>query len=220
MPTRSPLISIENLRRSIGYIGVALPVTLFFGAILLGDCTGYQDSISIYYHTVVRNLFVGSLCAVAFFLIIYRGPKPIDNRITTAAGFMALGIAFFPTNPSPEEINACIRELIEVPTWTGKMHFVFAGSFFLLLTYLCHQLFTRTRSENHPTPEKLKRNKVYRISSYVMIGCVVILTVYFNTNVLSFLDPIKPVFILETIALWAFGAAWLVKGEVILTDKP
>ncbi|MCC6410710.1 MAG: hypothetical protein IT270_03570 [Saprospiraceae bacterium] len=37
---------------------------------------------------------------------------------------------------------------------------------------------------------------------------------YFNTNILSFLDPYKPVFILKTTTLNSLTAAWLVKGEV------
>jgi len=27
-------------------------------------------------------------------------------------------------------------------------------------------------------------------------------------------------FVLETIALWAFGAAWLMKGGALIPDKP
>lgn len=33
-------------------------------------------------------------------------------------------------------------------------------------------------------------------------------------------DIIKPVFILETLALEAFGISWVVKGETLLGDEP
>jgi hypothetical protein len=33
------------------------------------------------------------------------------------------------------------------------------------------------------------------------------------------LEEYKPIFVLETIALWAFGVSWLVKGKFILKDK-
>jgi hypothetical protein len=29
----------------------------------------------------------------------------------------------------------------------------------------------------------------------------------------------SPVFWLETVALWAFGVSWFVKGETVFTDK-
>ena len=38
------------------------------------------ESISSYYHSVMRDIFVGSLCAVGTFLISYRGYDKRDNR--------------------------------------------------------------------------------------------------------------------------------------------
>jgi len=31
---------------------------------------------------------------------------------------------------------------------------------------------------------------------------------------------LRPVYWLELITLWAFGVAWLVKGQIVLKDKP
>ncbi len=59
------------LRKSLGYIGIALPFVLIIGKILL-ESPGISDSISSYYYSVMRNVFVGILCAIGIFLICYR----------------------------------------------------------------------------------------------------------------------------------------------------
>jgi len=53
-----------------------------------------------------------------------------------------------------------------------------------------------------------------------MVFSVVSIALIHNLHWLQLkLDDYKPIFILETIALWAFGASWLVKGQFLLTDK-
>ena len=59
--------------------------------------TGIQDSISAYYYTGTRNIFVGTLWAIGFFFFSY---KEYDHRDQIAGGlaFMfALGASLFPT---------------------------------------------------------------------------------------------------------------------------
>lgn len=58
------------------------------------------------------------------------------------------------------------------------------------------------------------------VGSLRTVACArIILLLHFRTSWLTFLEPIRPVFVFETIALWAFGTAWLVKGELVLADK-
>ena len=68
----SLVISYLWLRTAIGIIGIALPFALVLGKILF-DGGGLQNSMSAYYYTNTRNLFVGSLCAIGIFLMSYRG---------------------------------------------------------------------------------------------------------------------------------------------------
>jgi|GEM_PF-4739867 len=58
--------SYLSLRRAVGIIGIGLPFTLAIGGLFRG--IDLQESISFYYHTDMRNLFVGSMCAIAVFL--------------------------------------------------------------------------------------------------------------------------------------------------------
>jgi hypothetical protein len=54
-----------------------------------------------------------------------------------------------------------------------------------------------------------------------MLICIVLIAVYWTIleKKCTCLVNFNPVFWLESIALWAFGISWIVKGEVILKDK-
>ena len=77
------------------------------------DDSCFLHSISAYYHTVVRNVFVGALCAIGACLIVYRGNIDEENVALDYSGFMAFVVAFVPTGydracslttvPSPSE---------------------------------------------------------------------------------------------------------------------
>jgi len=58
----------------------------------------FQTSISAYYWTLdpERNAFVGVLCAVGVFLLLYKGYSWFEDRVLDLAGVSAVGIAFFP----------------------------------------------------------------------------------------------------------------------------
>ena len=58
------IISYYTMRRAIGVLGITLPLILLAGSFLLGDCKEVQGSISTYYYTNMRNIFVGFNCAV------------------------------------------------------------------------------------------------------------------------------------------------------------
>ncbi|MDZ7633560.1 MAG: hypothetical protein U5L72_03595 [Bacteroidales bacterium] len=88
--------SYLSLRKSVGWIGILLPFVLVFGHICYlfgGD--RLLNNLSVYYHTGMRDFFVGAICAIALFLFFYRGYDRWDNISANVAGFFALGIAFF-----------------------------------------------------------------------------------------------------------------------------
>jgi hypothetical protein len=90
----------------------------------------------------------------------------------------------------------------------------------VILAYF--SIFLFTKKEPKPTKMKLKRNKIYRICGYIILGCILIMAVIFLLERLNRGQSLKkydPIIWLETIALWAFGISWLVKGNTILTDK-
>jgi hypothetical protein len=196
------------LRRAIGLIGVALPVVLIVGKMLL-DGGGPLDSISDYYYSGMRNVLVGSMVAIGVFLLSYRGYGTLDDITSDAAAIGAIGVALFPTTPffgAPTRADRVI----------GWAHLASAALFFAALIIFC--LFLFTKSIGPRTRRKVKRNVVYVVSGLTMIVALVLVGLVqtvFHIGV----GPPHWVLWLESIAVEAFGVAWLVKGTTILADQ-
>ena len=208
------VISYLTLRRAIGILGFFFPLILVMGFLILNKEWDVQSSISHYYHTSMRDVFVGVLCSYAFFLFSYNGYENKDRIAAKLGSLFALGVAFFPTNEF--DCESC-------PTsWVGTLHFIFAVSFFLVLIYFSLFLFTKTDDKQNMTRQKRKRNTVYHWCGYIMSTCIILLALYFFVfeGKYEWLDRQNPVFVLESVALCAFGVSWLVKGELLLDDKP
>ncbi|WP_205703850.1 hypothetical protein [Candidatus Chloroploca sp. Khr17] len=204
------LISYLTLRKAVGVIGILLPFVLALGNMFLQE-PQLQGSISAYYHTPMRDVFVGSLCAIAVFLWAYQGYDWRDNAAGNVAGFAALGVAFFPTTPEVEPTR--VEQVL------GALHLGAAAIFFATLAYFCLGLFRQTGAGT-PTRAKERRNEVYTICGYLIIGCLVAIA---GVGVLpedSPITPLAPVFWLEACAILSFGVSWMIKGEALLKDAP
>ncbi len=208
---QDPLVlSYLDLRKAVGIIGCALPFVLAIGKILLQG-PGLQSSISGYYYTDMRDVFVGSLCAIGVFLMSTRGYARDDEIAGRLACVFAIGVALFPTTPSADATR--LESII------GDVHLTFAALLFLTLAYFSLALFTMTGPENNPTPRKLQRNKVYRVCGYTILACIVFMFVAALPPVKPFVDSLSPRFWLESVAVFVFGVSWLTKGGSILKDQ-
>jgi hypothetical protein len=208
--TRSPSDTLVHsylyLRRAIGLIGVALPAVLIIGKLIVQG-GGLQDSISSYFYTDMRGVFVGSMCAVGAFLLSYRGYDVIDDVAGNLAGIAAIGLALFPTAPGDPSSTAA---------FVGVLHLVFASIFFLTIAFFAIFLFRRT-NEMGPTERKLQRNRLYLTCGVVIIACLLAIAAV-HQFLAAATAGIHPELWLETIAVMSFGVAWLTKGEAILGD--
>lgn len=202
------LISYMTLRKAIGILGVLFPIILVIGTIVACGYDHILGSISEYYHSVMRNIFVGILCAIALFLFSYRGYNQIDNIMGNLACLFALGVAFFPMSLGPSDL-------------IDKIHFTSAALLFLTLSFFSLFLFTKTKDNNKMTKLKRHRNRVYITCGIIMLGCILLISSYFIFELHQYLViyNLKPIFWLETFALWAFGVSWLTKGQAILSDE-
>jgi hypothetical protein len=206
----SLVLSYLDLRKAVGVIGMALPFVLALGKIILTG-PGIESSMSSYYYTIMRDVFVGSLCSIAVFLMSYRGYENIDSIAGKLAAAFAFGTALFPTSP---DANAGILQ-----TDIGRLHLFFAALFFLTLAFFALVLFRKTDPSKPPTTQKIKRNIVYTVCGFGILACILILVVlkFFPNN--STIFNLKPVFWLEALAIVFFGISWFVKGEAILKDN-
>ena len=102
------------------------------------------------------------------------------------------------------------------PGLQNVLHFAFSATLFLLLAYISY--FRFTRQGDHPTEAKLTRNRVHRGCAVAMVVCMALIPVVDLTGLTDGLASIRPVFLLETAALWAFGFSWVVKGGTLWRD--
>ena len=208
----SLLISYLTLRKVVGILGMALPFVVFLGGKFIFK-TDIQSSISSYYYTGMRDVFVGILWTIGFFLYSYRGYGPIDNITGNLACVFAVMVSLFPT--TADGVNSATAELI------GAVHLIFAALFFLTLSYFSLALFPKTNVNKQFTMEKAQRNIVYKVCGYVMLACIVLMAIYkfWVEGAAPGLQAYEPVFWLEAAAIFAFGVSWFTKGEAILADK-
>ncbi|HEU0014097.1 MAG TPA: hypothetical protein VFQ45_10460 [Longimicrobium sp.] len=227
------VLNFLTLRKAVGYIGLALPFALVAGENLrdrlLSDAGRMgvllESSISAYFHTGMREVFVGSLCAIGVFLLAYRGYDRRDRVLSNIAGVCALLVALFPTFEASREASDTATRAPDSVTFfsgadapdphvVGYVHFAAAAAFFALLAWISLVQFTKSDT-SAPTREKRERNIIYRLCGWVILGCIAAIAV-----AKLLLDDAAErsshfVFWFEAIAVVAFGISWLVKGEAI-----
>ncbi|HEV2237133.1 MAG TPA: hypothetical protein VGR57_10775, partial [Ktedonobacterales bacterium] len=220
-------------KQFLGLLAIAFPFILLFGKMLF-DGVGIQPSISDYYYTdSMKNVLTGGLAALAILLICYRY-APVDNVASTLAGLFAIGVALFPKAP---DSGASQRQMT-----TGTLHYVFAASFFVVIAWYALFVFTRPappfpqlrawlrrligkrglpadeRPAKDLTSRKRVRNGIYLACGGVIVACIVALLLP-RVFPITFPAGANLEFWLETLAVCAFGFAWVVKGEILLTDQ-
>lgn len=205
---RNLIISYLTLRKLIGGLGMGLPFVMALGGAIVFQTT-IQPSISGYYYTGMRDVFVGILCAIGVFLISYHGYNLADFIAGKLGGFFAIWIALFPTTP---DVHAS-----PVETVIGFVHYVCAASFFLTIAWFSLFLFTKTNPSKTPTARKQQRNRVYIACGCAILVCLALIAINGLGTIIP--DEYHPVFWLETVANAAFGTSWIVKGEAILKDE-
>jgi hypothetical protein len=209
------LLSYQNLRRLIGVLGAALPLTVMIGGVLAGY--EIQDSVSAYYFTNMRDLFVGLLALTGAFLICYRGFDWKDDWATNFSGACALAAATFPMDCQELRIVRCdattrVGTFERLSGTSGTIHLLSAVLLFISLALISLLLFTKTDQVN-PTPEKKLRNAIYRLCGWGMLAALGVFAILHVPALASF-APQRLILYVEIVCLALFGISWLTKGEI------
>ncbi len=206
------------IRRVIGILGILFPIILVSGSMMIGGCREVQPSLSTYYYTNMRDIFVGGISLVSLMFFIHAGYTRKEKQAYYLAGAFALGIAFFPTSVQ-EPISSCISHLIDRKL-IGTIHLLSAVAFFLVLAYISIFLFIEGPYEQ--SPYKSLRNRIYKICGWVILWCtVLIIAIYVSGLRDQYREwrSLDPILWLETVALFALGISWLTKGGAWLRDS-
>src|SRR5579872_6894122 len=161
-PDRDMIISFRTIRQAVGWLGIALPVACFTGTLVFGHCSVLKASISDYYYTIMGNVLVGTLCAVALFMLTYKGPARIDGILSSLAAIFALGVAFFPCNITGGHYDCNVICFPAANCTRNTIHYFSAGGLFSVQALMSLWLFRRTNKPD-PGSRKRSRNWVYLV---------------------------------------------------------
>lgn len=213
---KDALTSFNSLRNTVGVLGILLPVII----VLMHG--GLLASVSLFYYSKAAVYFIAFLSLLGVFMLNYKGyekkadEKISDNAISSIAGILALLIVVFPTNCTIEKSEFCnsfISGGFPLYGHNDKLvqiiHVISALGFFIIMAIISYLKFTRGDLSD---PLKLKKNKIHRISAITIITSLVLFAIERIAKI-----SVTPydVFFLESIAIWAFGISWLVKGGLI-----
>jgi len=210
------------MRTMIGLIGVALPFALGLGDLVLSGRGPFtRGSLSAYYYSGARDVFVGTLYAVAVFLITYKVAEAnLDNTLSLVAGTAALGVATFPTDrPDPGVTLTPLQQQFG-ETMVATVHYLSAAVFIGSLAVLCY--FFGVREGRRPRRHDGRCSpcfwKWFHWSCAAAIAAAVL---YYGISRLAGGTP-RDLLVTELVSVWAFGASWLMKGlelDVLLPTR-
>jgi hypothetical protein len=214
------VLSTWTLRLLMGILGIAFPILLWLGSLLIIG-TNLEPSVSAYYYTNMRDYFIGTLVAIGMVFVSYSGYQLIDRIVSLLCGIFAVGIAIFPCLPlAPSTDPVGVFQLQQGISQT--IHLTCAILFFALLAINSLFLFTRHKHGEEMTPGKKRRNVVYVICGCIIVAVFITFGILFITIGQPETDRLRISFCLEALMIVAFSVSWLVKwGKFpLLRDRP
>lgn len=224
----------------VGVVALGLPIVMLIG-VQLGTCS-YESISHFYYAQFLGGVFIAALVFIGTFLLAYRGESARESRLATIAGYGAIFVALFPTSgrgcdmlkfsgraladftlKSPDAIFVESIQEKEGNTFfelfSGAEYFHAGGAtvLFAFLAWYSFFVFTRVIDKVHLrngdlTPQKEIRNKIYRASGIVIVVSIFAILIGFAFD-FDWWNDYDLTFWFESLALWAFGFSWMVKGR-------
>ena len=187
-------IHSTRLRCIIGWLGLLLP---WLVVLILQY---FPTSISATYYTQACATFMIILGSASILLFCYQGYDWLDDVINTVAGIAGLMICLFPCWVEGEGPKVGTF-MLDMDT-SNIVHCIGAGVFFGMLSI--NSLFRFTKTSGEMTPNKKKRNIIYRVCG---IGMLASFTMFFLP------DFHCRTWIIEAVALFFFGISFLTKAN-------
>jgi len=197
-------ISYKSMRVVVGVVAILLAPAVS----LLAGPQYSLTSISISYWTDARDVFVGALVAVGFFLSAYNGSGgkiDLEFYLAKAASVFAICVALCPTLDFDhnERGPAWVTNLVSaVHLQPSHVHYGAAIALFVCLIAMMWFFSFRAMRKDKPL-----RAYLYRFISVAMASGIVLILLLGRI-----FDWPKTVLFVEVWALTFFGIGWLVAG--------
>lgn len=196
------------LRMGIVVIAAALPTAmLIYSFVYHGGLE--QGSISAFYGAydgAMRNWFVGSLCAIGAFPILYKGFSFKEDMALNVAGAAAVLIAITPCD--------CWAESTLPQSW---LHTIFAVVFFASMAYVCFTCALKTVDLLPQTDRERFRRAYFWIGVALVAspGTALILDTFLVQiqHALQTTHGSGFVFAFEAVGVWVFALYWFTKTQ-------
>ena len=203
--------SYVTLRFAVGVLGLALPFLLVLVEPVLFDGQPFpRGSLSAYYYSGMRELFVGVLWAIGVFLVLYKLMEfSWESRLSTVAGFAVVLVALFPTGRPGEGVSLTpLQDLLGEAT-VERIHFIAAAIFIGSLAPITY-FFGREEGKRPDRPRRRSSHfwRAYHWTCTGVIGAAAALALFAGITG----EPDKGLLIAEAVAVWGFAASWLMKG--------
>ena len=201
------------MRALVGALAVALPFALVLLDGIWFDGDPYpRTSLSAYYYSGVRELFVGALCATGVFLITYKvAERNLDNTLSGIAGVAVLVVALFPTSRPSDSVPLTPLQKHLHESFVSGVHFVSAGVFILSLAVISYY-FGKREDKRKPVPGKKRSPRFWRNFHWACAGTIAAAFAWSAITEATGSGPHLSLLYGEAVAVWAFGASWLWKG--------
>ena len=200
------------MRTLVGVLGIALPFALMLVDGWWFDGSPFpRDSLSAYYYSGVRELFVGGLCAIGVFLVTYKVAEVnLDNTLSFFAGLAAVIVALFPTKRPDSDIGLTPLQDHLGESAVSAIHFTAAGTFILALALISY-FFGKREGKRAARPGR-RSPRFWRNYHWICAGVIAAAFVWSAVTALGDVGPSRALLYGEVVAVWAFGASWLWKG--------
>lgn len=198
-------LSNTSVQKTIGVLGLIFPISLILVAIVRDF--EFPHSLSSYYYTPGRPVFVFVLITIGVLLIAYRGPsrdpqkrifRNLDYLISTICGITAISLALIPT-------KVCLTptDCFESTTLFSSriIHYGSATVLFVGEAYISRFLFSQNVSST--------LSWIFKRIGDCLFLLIVLLIVLVVTKA-SKGTPL--IFWLQAAMVWLFSFAWLLKG--------
>ena len=200
------------MRVMIGVIGIGLPFALVLLDGVWFDGSPFpRTSLSDYYYSGVRELFVGALCAVGVFLVAYKVAEVnLDNTLSLLAGIAALGVALFPTDRPRGAVPLTPLQDALGETFVATVHYGSAVVFIVALGVI--SFFFGLREGARPAGPGKRSPGFWRTFHWICAGVIAAALLFVLVTEVFDVGPRESLLIGEAVSVWAFGVSWLWKG--------